>query len=57
MGWYHAILAVFVKLSEKSSVAGIEKQLNGLLKSNQPKDAEGKGDSREFALLTWRHSF
>jgi len=40
----------FVKLSPKATVAGVEKQLNGLLKKYNPQKKEDKGNTQIFKL-------
>ncbi|HTD98243.1 MAG TPA: ABC transporter permease [Mucilaginibacter sp.] len=41
---------LFVKLSSKTSVASIEKQLNAIFKKNNPPKPEDKGSSEDFHL-------
>lgn len=41
---------LFVKLSANATKAGIEKQLNDLLKKNNPPKPENKGTTRNFSL-------
>jgi len=41
---------LFIKLSPNTTVANIEKQLNVILKKNDPPKAENKGNTRNFSL-------
>ena len=41
---------LFIKLSPTARVAGIEKQLNAILRKNNPPKAENKGNSSDFSL-------